>query len=139
MRFTKEELEAKLRENPDLKIHQGNPLPRLAAALENRKNKYHARRTWSGLCQRTFDSKAEASRGEELALLEKAGTISDLRYQVPFTLSKSPKITITIDFSYLDEDGKRIFEDTKGILTRDSRTKLAWLEQSQGIKVILSK
>ena len=139
MRFTEEELEAKLRENPALKIHQGNPLPRLASALESRENKYHARRTWSGLCQRTFDSKAEASRGEELALLEKAGTISDLRYQVPFTLSKSPKITITIDFSYLDEDGKRIFEDTKGILTRDSRTKLAWLEQSQGIKVILSK
>ena len=100
-------------------------------------NKYHARRTWSELCQRTFDSKKEAVRGEELHLLELGDEISDLRYQVRFVLSDKPRVTIKIDFAYL-EDGKRIFEDSKGVLTRDFRTKLAWLEQSQGVRVILS-
>ncbi len=101
-------------------------------------NKYGAKRTWSELCNRTFASKAEARRGEELALLERAGEISDLSYQVKFILSDKPRVTITIDFSYI-EMGEGIFEDTKGVLTRDFRTKLAWLEQSQGIKVLLSK
>lgn len=101
-------------------------------------NKYHAKRTFSTLCDRTFDSLAEAKRGEELRLLEMAGEIWDLRYQWKFILCKDPKVTITIDFTYL-EKGKRIFEDTKGVLTRDFRTKLAWLQQSQGIRVLLSK
>ena len=100
-------------------------------------NKYGARRTWSELCQRWFASKAEASRGEELRLLEMAGEITDLRYQVKFILSQSQKVSITVDFTYL-EKGKRIFEDTKGILTRDFRTKMAWLKQQQGIDIILS-
>lgn len=101
-------------------------------------NKYRAKRTWSELCQRWFDSKAEARRGEELYLLEKGGLISDLRYQVKFILSKEPKVSITIDFAYL-EDGQRVLEDTKGVLTRDFRTKLVWLQQSQGLKVVLTK
>ena len=99
-------------------------------------NKYNARRTFSALCNRTFDSRAECIRGEELCLLEKVGEISDLRYQVKFILSESPRISITLDFAYL-ENGQRIFEDVKGVLTRDFRTKLAWLKQSQGIKVKL--
>ena len=102
-------------------------------------NKYHAKRTWSELTQRFYDSRAECVRGEELALLERVGEISDLRYQVKFILSENPKVTITIDFSYI-EKGIRKFEDSKsGILTRDFRTKMAWLEQSQGIKVLLTK
>ena len=111
-------------------------------------NKYHAVNTWSELTQRVFDSKAEARRGEELALLERGGVISDLQYQVKFVLCDKPKVTITIDFAYV-EDGTfgeyeipvkvRKYEDTKGVLTRDFRTKLAWLEQLHGIRVTLSK
>ncbi len=100
-------------------------------------NKYHARRTWSELCQRTFDSKAEAVRGEELHLLQLDGQISNLHYQSKFVLSQKPRVTIKIDFEYI-ENGVKIFEDVKGVLTRDFRTKLAWLEQSQGVRVILS-
>ena len=100
-------------------------------------NKYRARRTYSELFGRVFASKAEAQRGEELRLLEMAGQITDLRYQVRFILSKSPKVTITIDFTYL-EGGVRKFEDVKGVLTRDFRTKMVWLEKSQGINIILS-
>ena len=99
--------------------------------------KYGSHRTWSNLCNRWFASSAEAVRGEELCLLEKAGQITDLRYQVRFILSKSPKVTITIDFTYL-EGGVRKFEDVKGVLTRDFRTKMVWLEKSQGIDIILS-
>ena len=101
-------------------------------------NKYGAIRTWSNLCERWFASKAECRRGEELALLQKAGEITDLWFQVRFVLSKKPKHTITIDFAYL-EDGKPVYEDTKGVLTRDFKTKLGWLKQLHNIDVKLTK
>jgi len=97
-------------------------------------NKYHAKRTHSGLCQRTFDSKAEAQRGEDLRLLEMAGEISDLRCQHTFILSQKPKMTIKVDFIYL-ENGKRIFGDARSILTRNFQTKMSWLKQSEGTDV----
>ena len=101
-------------------------------------NKYGAKRTWSELCDRVFSSRAEANRGEELALLERAGEISDLRYQVKFVLSEKPKVSITIDFTYL-ENGKRIFEDVKGIETREFRVKRIWLKQLRNIDILLTK
>jgi hypothetical protein len=108
-------------------------------------NKYGSIRTWSELCQRTFDSKAEAKRGEELALLELAGVIRGLAYQCPFRLCEHPKITVTVDFVYRvsgdtdEENGRYYFvhEDVKGVLTRDFRTKLAWLKEKYGIDVKL--
>lgn len=101
-------------------------------------NKYHARKTWSNLCNRLFDSKAEAIRGEELYLLQKAGEISGLEYQLPYRLCDKPKITIKIDFHY-HQNGVGIYEDVKGVLTRDSRTKLAWLKEKFGTDVKLIK
>jgi len=105
-----------------------------------RNNKYRAVKTYSELCQRTFDSKAEAKRGEELALLEKAGEISDLQYQVKRILSTEThyRVTITIDFSYR-RDGKRIYEDVKGMMLKDFKVKLAWLRQMYGIEVNIIK
>jgi len=99
-------------------------------------NKYGAKRTYSELCGRTFASKAECRRGEELALLEKVGEISSLKYQIPFVLCVKPKVTITIDFSYI-EDGAQIYEDAKGMMMRDFRVKLAWLKEKHGIEVRL--
>jgi len=105
-----------------------------------RNNKYRAVKTYSELCQRTFDSKAEAKRGEELALLEKAGEISDLQYQVKRILSTEThyRVTITIDFSYR-QNGKRIYEDVKGMMLKDFKVKLAWLRQMYGIEVNIIK
>lgn len=120
-------------------------------------NKYGAKRTYSELCGRDFASKAECIRGEELRMLELAGEISDLRYQPRFVLCEKPKITITLDFTYIDYNelatgqrfgesnnfagtepiGVDIYEDVKGVLTRDSRTKLAWLKEKYGIDVKL--
>lgn len=102
------------------------------------RTKYGARRTYSELCDRVFASKLEARRGEELRLLEMAGEISDLRYQVGFVLSYKPKVTITIDFAY-KENGIQKYEDTKGVLTRDFRTKMCWLKQLHDIDVLLSQ
>ena len=105
-------------------------------------NKYHAKRTWSELCQREFASKKECLRAEELTLLEKAGEIVNLLFQIPFILSVKPKITITIDFAYQEMTNihapNYTYEDSKGMLTRDTRTKLAWLKEKHGIDVILS-
>ncbi len=101
-------------------------------------NKYHARKTASAICNRVFDSAAEARRGEALRLMELAGQISNLEYQIPFKLCDKPKITITIDFRYL-QDGEIIFEDVKGILLRDSRTKFAWLKEKHGIDVRITQ
>ena len=119
--------------------------------------KYHAKRTYSSLCNRTFSSRAECVRGEELALLEMAGEITGLEYQVPFTLSIEPKVTITIDFTYkpriysdliLQKAGnnsgkillydKAIYEDVKGYKeTREFRVKRIWLKEKYGIDVEL--
>lgn len=113
--------------------------------MSTMRNKYGAIKTYSELCGRTFDSKAEARHGEELRLLELAGKIKNLEYQIPFKLCDKPRIKITIDFKYrkwdgyieFDGGGYDVYEDVKGILTRDSRTKLAWLKEKYYIDVKL--
>ena len=102
-------------------------------------NKYHAERTWSELCQRTFASKAEARRGEELALLQKAGEIEALVYQPKFVLSEKPRVTYYADFQYQEKSGKEVVEDVKGKDTSTSRVKRAWVKQLLGIAVVLVK
>ena len=101
-------------------------------------NKYHAVKQYSELCGRTFDSRAECRRGEELALMERGGVISNLDYQPSFILSLKPKVTYTADFDYI-EDGVVIVEDVKGILTRETRVKIAWVKEKFGIEVKLTK
>ncbi|GEM_PF-3194164 len=101
-------------------------------------NKFHARRTWSETCNRFFASKGEAMRGEELAILEKASVIGKLTYQPMWVLSEEPRVTYKADFGYSrrePHDRSYVVEDVKGVLTRDTRTKLAWLKQRYGITV----
>lgn len=109
----------------------------------NSTNKYHAKRTWSILCQREFDSRAEAMHGEDLFLRQKAGEISQLEFQHKFVLCEKPRISITIDFRYVNhsDEGTHywVYEDAKGVMTRDFRTKLAWLQEKHGISVTIIK
>ena len=112
-------------------------------------NKYHAKRTYSELCQREFASKKEAVRAEELVLLLKAGEINYLEFQPGFVLCDKPKITYTADFKYYENTHKQIikgkdvysnipiYEDVKGVLTRDTRTKIAWVHEKFGVEVRL--
>ena len=103
-------------------------------------NKYGARRTYSQLAGRWFDSKAECLRGEELHLLQMAGGISHLEYQVKFILCDDPgwKESIRVDFIYT-ENGKTVLEDTKGKLMADFKAKRSWLRQLTGKEIILTK
>ena len=69
--------------------------------------------------------------------MERAGAIINLEYQHKFPLCEKPRVTITIDFGYI-EDGEIVWEDTKGVLTRDTRTKLAWLKEKYNVDVNLT-
>lgn len=75
----------------------------------------------------TFESKAEAKRYQELALLERAGHISDLRRQVKYVLLQSKRnaagylereTAYVADFVYVNHLGQSVVEDTKSIATR---------------------
>ena len=87
-----------------------------------RKNKYNAVKVV--IDGTKYDSRKEARRGEELKMLEKAGCISSLRFQVRFVLQESFKrdgktiraIEYVADAVYI-EDGKTIVEDTKSPAT----------------------
>ena len=72
----------------------------------------------------TFDSKKEYRRWCELCLLQKAGKITDLEWQVPFELIPAQKRTV--------ETGERYKRDNKamGILKGMPKTKEVCLEQS---------
>lgn len=73
----------------------------------------------------TFDSKLEARRYQELKLMERAKVITDLALQPRFEIiptlrwnGKTYRVTQYIaDFSYKDQDGNLIVEDTKGYET----------------------
>lgn len=91
-----------------------------------RRNKYGARKT---PCQQghVHDSKGEASRCNDLHMLERAGHISHLEMQRKFNFSidgRAVKLKnghhagIKIDFLYR-ENGQQIAEDFKGFVVRD--------------------
>jgi len=82
-------------------------------------NKYHAKKTtFNGI---KFDSKHERDRYVELALMEKAKAIQDLKCQVSFPLIKKSshgrEIKYIADFVYY-ENGKMVVEDTKSPATK---------------------
>ena len=69
----------------------------------------------------------------ELQLMERAGEIQDLRRQVkveligqyrPLYTRTGRKMKLTADFSYI-EDGELIYEDSKGVWTRDFEVRYA--------------
>lgn len=89
-------------------------------------NKYHARK-WE-LDGKTFDSRKEARRYQELRYLLRAGVISRLDLQTRFLLIPAQKdesgkvieraVTYRADFTYWDENGNFIVEDVKSDATR---------------------
>ncbi|MCI6672413.1 MAG: DUF1064 domain-containing protein [Prevotella sp.] len=94
-----------------------------------RRNKYGNIRT------ARHDSRKESRRAAVLSLLEKKGTITDLREQVRFELIPAQYEVISIggtrkrkcieractyiaDFVYLNEQGEQVVEDVKSPITR---------------------
>ena len=102
-------------------------------------NKYGAVTCYSEMCQRGFDSKAERSRGEQLAMLQMAGEILRLEYQPKFVLNVEPKVSYKADFRYLEENGQTVVEDVKGVMTEAARLRIIWLKQLTGIEVKIIK
>lgn len=101
-------------------------------------NKYHAvKTTIDGI---RFDSKHEASRYTELALLERAGIIKNLRLQVPYVLIPKSKhgqaIKYIADFEYTEND-QLIVEDAKSSATRTPvyRLKKRLMAEKYGIVI----
>lgn len=115
-------------------------------------NKYHSKKiTRDGM---TFDSVKEYRRFRELALLERAGEITDLKRQVEFVLIPAQREPDTIgkrggikkgktielkcsyiaDFVYT-ENGQRVVEDTKGFKTKDYVLKRKMMLYFHGIKI----
>lgn len=94
------------------------------------KRKYRNRKTsFDGI---VFDSKKEATRYNELRLMQEAGIITELRRQVPFVLIPTQyttvldkfgrkkrkvaerKVEYIADFVYRDRDRGLVVEDVKG-------------------------
>lgn len=103
-------------------------------------NKYHnIPTTVNGI---TFDSRKEAERYIVLRGMEKAGTIQNLRLQVPYKLSEPYKIAgktvkgtkYIADFVYT-LNGREIVEDVKGVKTAAYRIKRNWMHEKYGIVI----
>ena len=107
---------------------QAQILRKLAEAKEAERaaaeRKYRNRPDCRGALR--FDSRKEARRYDELAALERAGAISDLRMQPQFTLREAyttgegirvRAIRYQADFSYW-QDGELVVEDVKSRATR---------------------
>lgn len=109
-----------------------------------RRSKYGAQKTeFDGL---VFDSKHEAMRWRELALLQRAGEISDLRRQVKYILIPAQvdedgkiaerAVSYVADFVYRDvRSGETVVEDAKGMHTRDYIIKRKLMLYVHGIRV----
>jgi hypothetical protein len=105
------------------------------------RNKYYSKKiVHDGI---TFDSKKEYKRWCELALLQKAGQVTDLQRQVKYELIPSQRIdgkvaeracSYVADFVYR-ENGKTVVEDTKGFKTKDYIIKRKLMLWVHGIKV----
>ena len=107
----------------------------------SRTSKYHNRKVIiDGI---VFDSLKEASRYQELRLMERGGVIKDLRRQVPFELIPKQRIRGLVhqpvryiaDFVYLDENGYQVVEDVKGVRTQAYIIKSRLLLWLYGIEV----
>lgn len=90
-----------------------------------------------------FDSQKEYARYRELALLQRAGQISDLKRQVRYELIPTQRIggkvvekscVYIADFVYT-ENGETVVEDTKGFRTKDYIIKRKLMLHVHGIRI----
>lgn len=89
---------------------------------------------------KTFDSKHEAERYEELKMLEKAGEITGLMHHVKFRIEnkneKNREASYEADFVYLDCKKLRwIVEDAKGFVTDEYKLKKKAMYNRYGIDI----
>lgn len=104
-------------------------------------NKYHNKKVEvDGI---KFDSIKEANRYTELKLLLRAGKIKELELQPRFLLQPRYRkhnktirsIEYVADFSYIDNKGKKIVEDVKGIKTEVYKLKKKIFEYKYNLEI----
>lgn len=102
-------------------------------------NKYGAKKIKDPATGFVFDSKKEFIRWCELRILERAGKISCLQRQVKYELIPKQKgeraCTYVADFVYIDSDGNKVVEDTKGVRTDAYRIKRKLMLWIHGIRI----
>jgi hypothetical protein len=104
-----------------------------------KESKYHNKKvTVNGI---TFDSEKEASRWQELRLMERAGEITALVRQVKIELIPKTKLYRACyyipDFTYFDKrTGKTVYEDVKGMKTKEYLLKRKLLYWRHGIEIL---
>lgn len=106
-------------------------------------SKFHAKKTTvDGI---VFDSKREASRYQELKLLERAGVIKDLQRQVRYELIPAFDVdgkhyrptSYVADFVYTDtKTGEEVVEDCKGYRTDIYRLKAKMFAHKFGVSIL---
>ena len=88
-----------------------------------------------------FASKREARRAWELQMLERAGQITELRFQVPFEIVPAcppERAAVYIaDFTYR-RNGALVVEDSKGFRTAEYRLKKKLMNHVHGIRILES-
>ena len=105
-----------------------------------RQNKYHARSSGG------YASRKEHRRANELQLMQRAGSISNLREQVSYELIPPQRgtdgkvleraCTYIADFVYTDNaTGQTIVEDTKGFRTKEYIIKRKLMLHVHGIRI----
>ena len=103
-----------------------------------KESKYHNKKiTVDGI---TFDSQREAARWQELRLMERAGEITGLVRQVKIELIPKTKLYRACyyipDFAYFDKRaGKTVYEDSKGMKTKEYLLKRKLLYWRHGIEI----
>lgn len=106
-----------------------------------RYNKYHAKKAVA-LNGAVCASRKERDRYNALLMREKAGEITDLRFQVVYELIPNQrtskgvlrKCSYVADFVYI-EDGKEVVEDSKGKKTREYQIKKKLMLWRYGIEI----
>jgi hypothetical protein len=88
-----------------------------------------------------FDSTVEAMRYGTLAILQRAGQITELVVHpvYPITINKQRVCVVELDFSYRDEKGLPRVEDVKGQDTPMSKLKRKMVEAAYGFEVSIIK
>lgn len=102
------------------------------------RNKFNAEK--KAMNGRTFHSKMEAKRAEELQWQLHLGHISDLQYQVPYEVIPKQEGEAAAyyyaDFVYKNSDGEIVVEDAKGHQTADYKLKRKLMLLVHGIRIL---
>jgi hypothetical protein len=126
--WSKEQLQAALKNNPDLKVNK-NDVHKLD---EVKTNKFHAQAVV--IDGHKFPSLAEAERYGELLILKAAGVIKDFELQPSFDIGAGMKYTADFGVTYMDEHVE--YEEVKGHWTEPAKMRVKLFREKYPDKIL---